>query len=104
MTVLISKRPVCVRAWSVLLPLRKLFPEARRLELTQEVMQSANVDPTLRATELTIPQIGALADAYAHACTREPGLHSYDFREELRLKHLSGRRSTLVDTPSPLQC
>lgn len=69
-------------------PPRKLFPEARRLELTQEVMQSADVDPTLRPTQLTIPQIRALADAYAHLCSREPGLHGYEFREELKLKHL----------------
>lgn len=70
-------------------PFRKLFPEACRLELTQRMMQQADVDPTLRPTELTIPQIRALADAYAHLCTQEPGLISYEFREELRLKHLA---------------
>lgn len=102
MTVLLSKRPTCVRVWSVWPALRKLFPEARRLELTQEVMQSADVDPTLRPTELTIPQIRALADAYAHLCTREPSLHSYEFREELKLKHLSRRPSEVK--VSPPQC
>lgn len=89
-------------------PLRKLFPEARRAELTQEVMQKADVDPTLRPTELTIPNVGALADAYAQLCAREPGLLSYEFREELRLKHLARRRNaptdTFIDTlPSPQQ-
>lgn len=85
-------------------PRRKLFPEARRLELTQELMQSADVDPTLRPTELTIAQIRALADAYAHLCSREPGLHSYQFREELKLKHLSGRPSSVqVSPPSMLK-
>lgn len=85
-----------------LLP-RKLFPEARRLELTLEVMQGADLNPTLRPTELTIPQISALCDAYAHLCTREPDLHSYDFREELKLKHQCRRRTTPVDTPSAIQ-
>ncbi|XP_070697863.1 dimethyladenosine transferase 1, mitochondrial [Pempheris klunzingeri] len=86
----------------------KLFPEARRIELTQEMMQKADVDPTLRPTDLTIPHIRALADAYAHLCTREPDLLSFEFREELRLKHLSGRGNTPMDMPastppSPLQ-
>ncbi|XP_036928529.1 dimethyladenosine transferase 1, mitochondrial [Acanthopagrus latus] len=88
-----------------------LFPEACRIELTQEMMQRADVDPILRPAELTIPQFRALADAYAHLCTQEPSLFSYEFREELRLKHLTRRRSTPVDTfidmatgtPSPQQ-
>lgn len=92
-------------------PFRKLFPEACRIELTQEMMQKADVDPILRPTELTIPHFRALADAYAHLCTQEPSLLSYDFREELRRKHLAGRRNTPVDTfidmatgtPSPQQ-
>lgn len=66
-------------------------------------MQSADVDPVLRPTQLTIPQVRALADAYAHLCTREPGLHSYQFREELRLKHLGGRPSAHVDTTRSVQ-
>lgn len=108
MTGLISKRPrvcvcVCLRVCCVSpLPLRppfrKLFPEARRAELTQEAMRSADVDPTLRPTQLTIAQVGALADAYARLCAREPDLRGYEFREELRLKHLSGRRSTLLNS------
>ncbi|KAM9340841.1 dimethyladenosine transferase 1, mitochondrial [Symphorus nematophorus] len=90
----------------------KLFPEACRLELTQEMMQKADVDPTLRPTQLTLPQIRALADAYAHICTHEPNLRSYEFREELRLKHLARKRNTPMDTfmgtptgtlPSPQQ-
>ncbi|XP_028995630.1 dimethyladenosine transferase 1, mitochondrial [Betta splendens] len=67
----------------------KLFPEARRAELTKETMQKADVDPTLRPTELTIPQIRALADAYAHLCAHEPDLLGFEFREELGMKHQS---------------
>lgn len=89
-----------VRVWSVSLPLRKLFPEACRPEMTQEVMRRADVDPTLRPTELTIPQVRDLADAYAHLCTLEPDLRSYEFREELRLKQLSRQRGTPAATPT----
>lgn len=87
---------------------RKLFPEAYRIELTQEMMQKADVDPTLRPTELTIPQIRALADVYAQLCTHEPSLLSYNYREELRLKHHTKQGKTPTDTvtstpPSPEQ-
>ncbi|XP_026210509.1 dimethyladenosine transferase 1, mitochondrial [Anabas testudineus] len=86
----------------------KLFPEAYRIELTQEMMQKADVDPTLRPTELTIPQIRALADAYAHLCSHEPSLLSYNYREELRMKHHTRQGNTPTDTvtstlPSPQQ-
>ncbi|TNN83042.1 Dimethyladenosine transferase 1, mitochondrial [Liparis tanakae] len=82
----------------------KLFPEACRPELTQEMMQKADVDPVLRPTELTIPQFRALADAYAQLCAHEPSLLSYEFREELRLKRLSRiRNKTKGTTPSPQQ-
>ncbi|KAM4723536.1 dimethyladenosine transferase 1, mitochondrial [Anableps anableps] len=77
--------------------IEKLFPEACRLELTQEMMQKADVDPVLRPTELTIPQIRALTEVYAHLCTSDPSLFSYDFREELRLRHLGRNHHTLVD-------
>ncbi|XP_059209577.1 dimethyladenosine transferase 1, mitochondrial [Centropristis striata] len=72
--------------------IENLFPEASRVELTQEMMQKADVDPTLRPTELTIPQFRALADAYAEICTNEPNLLNYEFREELRLKQLTKPR------------
>lgn len=75
-----------------------LFPEARRAELTQEMMQTADVDPTLRPTELTIPQIKALVDVYAHLCSHEPLLRGYEFREELRVKNLARKGNTPTDT------
>ncbi|XP_026155436.1 dimethyladenosine transferase 1, mitochondrial [Mastacembelus armatus] len=76
----------------------KLFPEACRMELTQEMMEKADVDPTLRPTELTIPHIRALADAYAHLCSQEPSLLSYEFREELRMKRLTRQINTPMDS------
>lgn len=64
--------------------LEKLFPEASRAELTQEMLERADVDPTLRSTELSIPQFRALCDAYAHLCSLDPDLIKYEHREELR--------------------
>ncbi|KAM3871320.1 dimethyladenosine transferase 1, mitochondrial [Diretmus argenteus] len=80
-----------------------LFPEAHRLELGEVLMREADVDPTLRPTELTIPHVRAIANAYAHLCTQEPGLLTYEFREELRLKHLGRRMGTptFIGTPPP---
>lgn len=75
----------------------KLFPEACRAELTQEMIQKADIDPTLQSTELTIPQIRALSDAYAHLCAHDPTLLSYEHREELRLNHLARDRNKQVD-------
>lgn len=84
--------------------IEKLFPEARRAELTEEMMQKADVDPTLRPTELTIPQIRALSDAYAHLCNHDPDLLGYEYREELRLNHLTRPRNAqkgmFMDTPN----
>ncbi|XP_037551448.1 dimethyladenosine transferase 1, mitochondrial isoform X2 [Nematolebias whitei] len=78
--------------------LEKLFPEECRAELTQELMQRADVDPVLRPTELTIPHIRALSEAYAHLCAREPSFFSYEFREDLRLKHLGMDKQMPVDS------
>lgn len=84
-----------------------LFPDACRIELTQEMMQRADVDPSLRPTELTIPHFKALVDAYAHLCASEPSLLSYEHREELQLRHHQKKTKrpadTLMDTtPGPL--
>uniref|UniRef100_A0AAV2JFJ9 Dimethyladenosine transferase 1, mitochondrial n=1 Tax=Knipowitschia caucasica TaxID=637954 RepID=A0AAV2JFJ9_KNICA len=71
--------------------LEKLFPEARRVELTQEVIQRADLDPTLRSTELTIPQFRALCDAYADLCSQNDALIHFEYREELRVKNQEKR-------------
>uniref|UniRef100_A0A8C6SGU9 rRNA adenine N(6)-methyltransferase n=1 Tax=Neogobius melanostomus TaxID=47308 RepID=A0A8C6SGU9_9GOBI len=64
--------------------LEKLFPEACRVELTHEMIARADLDPTLRPTELKITQFRALCDAYAHLCSLDPSLVNYEHREELR--------------------
>uniref|UniRef100_A0A3B4AB46 rRNA adenine N(6)-methyltransferase n=1 Tax=Periophthalmus magnuspinnatus TaxID=409849 RepID=A0A3B4AB46_9GOBI len=76
--------------------LEKLFPEACRVELTQEMIQMADIDPTLRSTELKIPHFRALCEAYAHLCSQDSSLINYEYREELRQNHQE-RRSKLLD-------
>ncbi|CAL8271872.1 unnamed protein product [Merluccius merluccius] len=78
-----------------------LFPERKRPELVEAMLKEADVDPTLRPTELTLAQFRALADAYAGLCTRDPSLFSYEFREELRLNRLTRRTGTPTDPPTP---
>ena len=68
------------------------------------MLREADVDPTLRPTELTLAQFRALADAYAGLCTRDPSLFTYEFREELRLNRLTRRTGTPTDPPTPVPC
>lgn len=56
-------------------------------------MCSADVDPTLRPTEISISEFRALADAYSKLCNENQGLFDYDFREELKFKHQVKRQS-----------
>ncbi|XP_077477301.1 dimethyladenosine transferase 1, mitochondrial isoform X2 [Stigmatopora argus] len=69
-----------------------LFPDACRDGLTEELMREADVEPTLRPTELTLGHIKALVDVYAGMCHQDELLFGYNFREELRLKRLTRKR------------
>ncbi|XP_062863516.1 dimethyladenosine transferase 1, mitochondrial [Trichomycterus rosablanca] len=71
--------------------LEMLFPEAQRYRLTEELLRHAEVDPTLRPTDLSIGQFRALADVYSRLCRENHTLFSYDFRKELRQKRQSHR-------------
>nr|XP_033795116.1 dimethyladenosine transferase 1, mitochondrial [Geotrypetes seraphini]XP_033795118.1 dimethyladenosine transferase 1, mitochondrial [Geotrypetes seraphini]XP_033795119.1 dimethyladenosine transferase 1, mitochondrial [Geotrypetes seraphini] len=65
-----------------------LFPEAERLQNTEQMLMRADVDPTLRPSELSIPQFKSLCDVYRGLCEESPTLFSYNFREELRQKKM----------------
>uniref|UniRef100_A0A8C1WZW1 rRNA adenine N(6)-methyltransferase n=1 Tax=Cyprinus carpio TaxID=7962 RepID=A0A8C1WZW1_CYPCA len=60
--------------------LEMLFPESQRQELMEELLRSADVDPTLRPTEISISEF------------RNQGLVDYDFSEELKLRHQTIRQ------------
>ncbi|NP_001279087.1 dimethyladenosine transferase 1, mitochondrial isoform X1 [Callorhinchus milii] len=66
-----------------------LFPESQRKELTDQMIDVADVDPLLRPVELSIPHFRRLCDAYGQLCAEHPHLFTYNFREELRQKKLS---------------
>ncbi|XP_016056168.1 PREDICTED: dimethyladenosine transferase 1, mitochondrial isoform X2 [Miniopterus natalensis] len=61
-----------------------LFPEARRLECTGQLLQLADVDPTLRPSQLSVSHFKSLCDVYRKMCDEDPHLFAYNFREELR--------------------
>ncbi|XP_048210309.1 dimethyladenosine transferase 1, mitochondrial [Perognathus longimembris pacificus] len=61
-----------------------LFPEAQRLENTGRLLQLADVEPTLRPTQLSILHFKSLCDIYRDMCDEDPQLLAYNFREELR--------------------
>ncbi|MBV95573.1 Mitochondrial dimethyladenosine transferase 1, partial [Eschrichtius robustus] len=63
-----------------------LFPEAWRLESTGKLLQLADVDPTLRPTQLSVSHFKSLCDVYRKMCDEDPHLFAYNFREELKQK------------------
>ena len=65
------------------------------------MLHTADVDPTLRPTELTLDHFRALANAYAGLCSRDPGLIAYEFREELRLKRATKKPGSKTDPRAP---
>ncbi|XP_073928028.1 dimethyladenosine transferase 1, mitochondrial isoform X2 [Castor canadensis] len=64
--------------------LAMLFPEAQRLESTGRLLQLADVDPTLRPTQLSLLHFKSLCDIYRRMCDEDPQLFAYNFREELK--------------------
>lgn len=61
-----------------------LFPEAQRLERTGKLLQVADVDPTLRPSQLSVSHFKSLCDVYRQMCDEDPRLFAYNFREELK--------------------
>lgn len=46
----------------------------------------ADVDPTLRPTQLSMFHFKGLCDVYRKMCDENPNLFAYNYREELREK------------------
>ncbi|XP_005390606.2 PREDICTED: dimethyladenosine transferase 1, mitochondrial isoform X1 [Chinchilla lanigera] len=74
------RRKYCHRGLSM------LFPEAQRLESTGKLLRLADIDPTLRPTQLSILHFRSLCDVYRKMCDEDPQLFGYNFREELKHK------------------
>ncbi|XP_006140045.1 dimethyladenosine transferase 1, mitochondrial isoform X2 [Tupaia chinensis] len=61
-----------------------LFPEAQRVESTGRLLRLADVDPTLRPSQLSLSHFKSLCDVYRMMCDEDPHLFAYNFREELK--------------------
>ncbi|XP_019405593.1 PREDICTED: dimethyladenosine transferase 1, mitochondrial [Crocodylus porosus] len=68
-----------------------LFPEADRLEKTEQLMLTADVDPTLQPAQLSMLHFKSLCDAYRKMCDEDSSLFAYNYRDELRDKLKSKR-------------
>lgn len=51
-------------------------------------MMTANVDPTLRPTQLSMSQFRNLCNTYRKMCDEDPSLFVYNYREELKRKKM----------------
>ncbi|NWX11153.1 TFB1M transferase, partial [Caloenas nicobarica] len=72
------RRKYCFRG------LETLFPQDGRLKRTEQLMMTANVDPTLRPFQLSMSQFRNLCDTYRKMCDEDPSLFAYNYREELK--------------------
>ncbi|XP_051469395.1 dimethyladenosine transferase 1, mitochondrial isoform X2 [Apus apus] len=87
------RRKYCFRG------IETLFPESGRLKRTEQLMMTANVDPTLRPFQLSMSQFRNLCNTYRKMCDDDPGLFVYNYREELRQK--KKKRSSPKSTNQP---
>ncbi|KAF7254429.1 Dimethyladenosine transferase 1, mitochondrial [Varanus komodoensis] len=74
---------------------RILFPEKERLEKAEKMLMLADVDPTLRPTQLSIFHFKSLCDVYRKMCDEDPNLFAYNFRDELKEKKIGKKSFTL---------
>ncbi|XP_068087980.1 dimethyladenosine transferase 1, mitochondrial isoform X3 [Hyperolius riggenbachi] len=74
-----------------------LFPEDQRKELTYKMLTLANVEPTIRPSELSMNHFCGLCNAYRELSDQNPKLFAYNFREELYQKRLHNKRQEIED-------
>ncbi|XP_064505295.1 dimethyladenosine transferase 1, mitochondrial isoform X2 [Pseudopipra pipra] len=89
------RRKYCFRG------LETLFPESGRLKRTEQLMMTANVDPTLRPFQLSMSQFRNLCNTYRKMCDEDSSLFVFDYREELKQKKTT--RNLLKSTSEPEQ-
>lgn len=83
------RRKYCCRGVEI------LFPEAERLEKSEQMLMLADVDPTLRPAQLSILHFKNLCDAYRKMCDEDTNLFSYNYREELKQKKRTRKKGYL---------
>ncbi|KAM6271474.1 dimethyladenosine transferase 1, mitochondrial isoform 4-T7 [Spheniscus humboldti] len=89
------RRKYCFRG------IETLFPESGRLKRTEQLMMTADVDPTLRPFQLSMSHFRNLCNTYRKMCDEDPSLFAYSYREELRQRKKT--RNLLKSTSQPKQ-
>lgn len=64
---------------------RVLFPDDKSDELTKEIFDVSEVDPTTRPFQLTIEELNRMAMAYFAICQRFPKLAEYEYRDKVKV-------------------
>ncbi|XP_037247027.1 dimethyladenosine transferase 1, mitochondrial isoform X2 [Falco biarmicus] len=88
------RRKYCFRG------IETLFPESGRLKRTEQLLLTANVDPTLRPFQLSMSHFRNLCNTYRKMCNEDPSLFVYNYREDLKQKK---KTSSLKSTSQPEQ-
>lgn len=63
-----------------------LFPISSREKFRKEMCQLADIDPTTRPFQLTVPEFGRLCHAYCDIISRHPTLIHYNDRDRKKIK------------------
>ncbi|KAG5320467.1 TFB1M transferase, partial [Pseudoatta argentina] len=73
-----------------------LFPKEYRKDLGLMMYKLADLEPTLRPTQLTIEDINKLATAYKYLLEKHPELKLYNYRSSRHLLPLSNTKDIVV--------
>ncbi|KYQ54336.1 Dimethyladenosine transferase 1, mitochondrial [Trachymyrmex zeteki] len=73
-----------------------LFPKELRKDLGLMMYKLADLDPTLRPTQLTIEDINRLATAYKYLLEKHPELKLYNYRSSRHLLPLNDTKNVVV--------
>ncbi|XP_012534995.1 dimethyladenosine transferase 1, mitochondrial [Monomorium pharaonis] len=74
-----------------------LFPKENRKDLGLMMYKLADLDPTLRPTQLTVEEINRLATAYKYLLKKHPELELYEYRTSRHLLPLKNTQDVVVE-------
>ncbi|KAL6267470.1 hypothetical protein P5V15_000546 [Pogonomyrmex californicus] len=74
-----------------------LFPKEYRKDLALMMFKLADLDPTIRAMQLTVTDIDRLASAYKYLLEKHPELELYNYRASKHLLPLKNTKDVVVE-------
>lgn len=80
-----------------MIPFSRLFPEALREKLTQEVFDRTGIDPQTRSYDLSMEQFSDIASVYWDMCQRYEGLYEYNCRAPLNQRNEVEWNNRVID-------